>query len=122
MNRQQRRKLHITKEQCEMYDKITDIAKLRKAIDGWKPIPEGAKVKLNFSKISSQPNWNPNTDDFNHENYTRWVRDNVNKIFTVEYDAKHKVNPTQVCLKEDKTDPKWLFWEGDLIVIDGKEI
>ena len=42
---------------------------------------------------------------------------NKDTVFTVEYDEKYKNKPSLVCLKEDTTDPKWLFWVGDLIEV-----
>jgi len=118
MNRGQRRKLNLTENQGKVFEELIQMAKIKKMSDDWKPIPEGTKVKLDFKRISSYPNWNPNTDDFNHKRYVKWVESHLNEIFTVEYDEKHKINPTLVGLKEDTSIPKWLFDTSDLIIIE----
>ena len=49
------------------------------------------------------------------DEYRAFVEANEDTIFTVEYD-KFRQNPsTLVCLKEDPTPLKWLFWTGYLI-------
>ncbi len=83
------------------------------------PIPEGTKVKLNYESIISDVNYNKNIDS-NKQKYHEFIELNKDRIFSVEYDPKFQDNPTLVCLKEDETDPKWLFWIGDLIVINEK--
>lgn len=118
MNREQRRKMNFTENQGKVFEELIQMAKIKKMHDDWKPIPEGTKVKLNYKSISSHPDWNPKTNDYNHKRYVDWIINHVNDIFTVEYDEKHKVNPQLLCLKEDNTIPKWLIWEGDLTVID----
>jgi hypothetical protein len=51
------------------------------------------------------------------DDYRTFVEANEDTIFTVEYD-KFRENPsTLVCLKEDPTPVKWLFWTGHLIKI-----
>lgn len=75
-------------------------------------IPEGTKVKLNLKRIKAHPDYVKLTED-----YRNFVEANENTIFTVEYD-KFRENPsTLVCLKEDPTPLKWLFWTGNLIKI-----
>ena len=51
------------------------------------------------------------------EKFRQFAMDNANKEFTVEYDPHHLIDPCEVCLKEDPSDPKWLFWEGYLEVV-----
>lgn len=75
-------------------------------------IPEGTKVKLDLDRIKSHLGYKGLT-----EKYRNWVETNVDKVFTVEYDKGKKVNPVTVCLKEDESQPKWLFWVGDLEVV-----
>jgi hypothetical protein len=75
------------------------------------PIPEGTKVKLNVKQITSHPDWERLQDS-----YKQFVQDNADAEFTVEYDERHKDNPVLVCLKEDTTPAKWLWWVGDLEV------
>lgn len=79
---------------------------------------EGTKVQLNYKEMESHPDWgklNPK--------YKEFVENNRNTIFTVEYDPIKKKNNTSdkssmVCLKEDITVPKWLFFTSDLIIAD----
>lgn len=75
-------------------------------------IPEGQTVKLNYESITTNINYPRLTDK-----YKRWIEDHKDDIFTVEYDEKYKTNPSLVCLVEDDTEPKWLQWVGDLIII-----
>ena len=73
-------------------------------------IEEGKKVKLNLKRIKEHPEYMKFTDE-----YRAFVEANEDTIFTVEYD-KFRQNPsTLVCLKEDPTPIKWLFWTGYLI-------
>lgn len=113
MNREQRRKLEkqlvakgATREQAKMLIQIhTDKGSLK----------EGDRVRLNMKSILEQPdyaNMNPK--------YKQWVEDNKDKVFTVEYDEKHGENSTLVCLREDESDPRWLFWVGNLEKVSGE--
>lgn len=74
---------------------------------------EGDKVKLNIKKMKSHPSYNKYNDKFKS-----FLEDNKDKIFTVEYDKTKKNKPNLVCLKEDDSKYKWLFWDGDLLVLD----
>lgn len=78
-------------------------------------ILEGTTVKLNVKQIKSRPDYIRMRDT-----YKEFVESNIDNIFTVEYDEKKKDEPILVCLKEDPTEVKWLFWIGDLIIV--KEI
>lgn len=123
MNREQRRKFNLSVKDSKVLTELANMSKIKKMLDDWKPIPEGAKVKLNIKRIKSDPDWDENTEDFNKKRYVRWIYDNQDKVFSVEYDPKYGNKPTTVCLKEDDSKPfKWLFWEGDLEVMDGKEV
>lgn len=75
-------------------------------------IPEGTRVKLNIKRIMEHPDYNKLTDD-----YRKFVESNQDTIFTVEYDKFRKNPSTLVCLKEDPTPLKWLFWTGNLIQV-----
>ena len=75
-------------------------------------ITEGTKVKLNIKRIKGHPEYSKLTDD-----YRAFVEANEDTIFTVEYDKFRKNPSTLVCLKEDPTPVKWLFWTGNLIKI-----
>lgn len=82
-------------------------------VDNQKIIPEGTKVKLNIKEIKSHPNYKNLVDK-----YHDFIDSAQDKIFTVEYDANKKDKPLVVCLKEDASVPKWLFWVGELEVVD----
>ena len=76
-------------------------------------LKEGTKVKINYNKVTSDPDY---------KNKTQWFRDfvenNKDQIFTIEFDEKYKkVNSNiLVTLKEDTSDPKWLWFVDDLEV------
>lgn len=76
-------------------------------------IAEGTKVKLNIDKIKAHPMWKRM-----REGYKDFVNKGVDKIFTVEYDKGKENNPSLVCLKEDTNTPKWLFFVGDLVIVE----
>lgn len=76
-----------------------------------KPLIEGQKVKLNLDNIKSHPDYERLS-----LKYKSWAESHKDNIFTVEYD-KHPKNNI-VCLAEDESDPKWLFWTGDLMIIE----
>ena len=115
MNREQRRKLNLLPKDSIILTDLINMSKVKKALDDWKPIAEGTKVKLNIKKIKSDVNYPRLTNT-----YKTWVNENKDKVFTVEYDAKHKENPHLLCFKENVEPIKWLFWEGDLIVLEDK--
>lgn len=80
-------------------------------------LEEGATVKLNYELMSRHPDWKIQRDDFKE-----WVTSHKDDYFTVEWDEKRKAkNSTDkkimVCLKEDATEPKWLFHTDTLIPI-----
>lgn len=118
MDREQRRKFTKQMKAKGYSEKPIEIAL---ALQGEKPkidiFDEGDKVKLNTSRIKSHPDYSKNID-FNKQNYHNFIDANDGKVFTVEYDPKHTNNPTLFCLKEDETDPKWLWWTGDLIKVE----
>ena len=73
---------------------------------------EGSKVKLDLKNIQDHPDYPRLIPE-----YREWVEGHSENIFTVEYDPKYPINPKLVCLAEDTTPAKWLFWIGDLIRI-----
>lgn len=80
-------------------------------------LEEGTAVKLNYELMSRHPDWKIQRDDFKE-----WVTAHKDEYFTVEWDARRKENNTRdkkimVCLKEDTTEPKWLFHTDTLIPI-----
>lgn len=79
------------------------------------PLEEGTKVKLNWELIKRHPDWKIQRKD-----YKEWVEAHKDEVFTVEWDENRKRNDTSdkkflVCLKEDETEPKWLFYSSTLI-------
>lgn len=79
------------------------------------PLEEGTKVKLNWELIKRHPDWKIQRKD-----YKEWVETHKDEVFTVEWDENRKRNDTSdkkflVCLKEDETNPKWLFYSSTLI-------
>lgn len=80
-------------------------------------LEEGATVKLNYELMCRHPDWKIQRDDFKE-----WVTTHKDEHFTVEWDEKRKANNSKdkkimVCLKEDTTEPKWLFHTDTLIPI-----
>lgn len=80
-------------------------------------LEEGATVKLNYELMCRHPDWKIQRDDFKE-----WVTTHKDEYFTVEWDEKRKANNSKdkkimVCLKEDTTEPKWLFHTDTLIPI-----
>ncbi len=76
-------------------------------------IPEGTKVKINVDKIFSETGFADRMPRFR-----QFVQESRDKIFTVEYDPEHRDRPTLVCLKEDPSEVKWLWYIGDLEVVE----
>lgn len=116
MNREQRRTIirqmikanNITHKQAEMA-----ISQDKSLI----PLEEGAKVKINVIKII-------NSKDYKNlsSRYKEFIAKNGKKEFTVEWDKARKEKNSKdkkyfVCLAEDPTQPKWLFWTSDLIIL-----
>lgn len=69
---------------------------------------DGDKVKLKVEQIASRQDFVSKTSK-----YKEWLYANAEKVFTV-----HRVYPDElhslIELEEDKTEPKWLWWDGDL--------
>lgn len=76
-------------------------------------ILEGSKVKLNYNKITNRKDYNNLVPE-----YKEFIEKNKDRIFTVEYDKDRKNMPIWVCLAEDDTPVKWLFYVGDLKVVE----
>lgn len=117
MNREQKRKTiksfiakGYTAKQAENFLAIKALENAKKFLK------EGDKVKLNISQITSHPDWKAKRAQFKE-----WVQNHRDMVLTVEYDKNHTKNPAIVCVREDETDPKWLFWEGDLDVVERSE-
>lgn len=110
MNREQRRKLIKEFEKTGLTNaQAKRLLEIHEAPDLKGSFKEGDRVRLNVKSIQEHPDY-PNMNPM----YKQWVGNNKDKEFTVEYDEKQDDNPTLVCLKEDTTDPKWLWWVGNL--------
>ena len=72
-------------------------------------LPEGTKVKLKAEQILQQGNLN--------EKYREWVEANKDKVFTCEKDSTLPNDSKRVVLKEDESNPKWLFHVTDLELV-----
>ena len=103
MNRELRRQM----EKKLGFKKARDI---RKNMKDYTPLHDGDKVKIKVDEIVNRIE---ETQAQYVQQYLDWIKENKDKVFTVEYDESH-TNGIMVCLAEDTTPIKWLFWEGDL--------
>lgn len=103
MNRKLRRQM----EKKLAFLKPRDI---RKNMKDYKPLHDGDKVRI---KVDDILNRIEETQAQYVQQYLDWIKENKNKTFTVQYDKSHP-SGLLVCLAEDTTPIKWLFWEGDL--------
>ena len=105
MNREQKRKL--AKKLKISYQHLLDLTEIKIADMTIEDIPEGSKVKLNVDRIlEKESKLNPK--------YVEWVKANKGKVFTCEKDPTLPEDSKRVMLKEDETEPKWLFHVTDL--------
>ena len=101
------RKLRRQMEKKLGFKKVRDI---RKNMKNYVPLHDGDKVKIKVDEIINRIE---ETQAQYVQQYLDWIKENKDKVFTVEYDESHP-NGLMVCLAEDTTPIKWLFWEGDL--------
>lgn len=71
---------------------------------------EGDKVKIDYETITHYPDYKDKVSGFKES-----VEKLKDKVCTVIYDEKYKINPFFVSLEEDEHEPKWLFARTDLI-------
>ncbi len=90
-----------------------NLRRLQKLIQN-KPqtLPEGCKVKLDIEVLKGGIDYDRKT-----EKWKQWIENHQDDTFTVEYESRFGNEPSTVVLKEDDTDPKWLWWVGELIAI-----
>lgn len=114
MNRQQRRDLssRLRKNGMSKED-VQTVIKLKEAQDSQPTLQAGDKVQLDIERIKGHPGWQDRRLE-----YREFCESNAGRTFTVEYDKARKGNSGLVCLAEDPTVPKWLFWTGDLKKVD----
>ena len=103
------------RQYIEYYNKVQAIKRMADGeVDEDAVIEEGAKVKLNYDSIVSDPNYPKKV-----QAYKDFVENNKDTVFTVEYDEKYKNKPLLVMLKEDTNEVKWLWHSKyDLIVVE----
>ena len=103
------------RQYIEYYNKVQAIKRMADGeVDEDAVIEEGAKVKLNYDSIVSDPNYPKKV-----QAYKDFVENNKDTVFTVEYDEKYKNKPLLVMLKEDTNEIKWLWHSKyDLIVVE----
>lgn len=112
MNREQRRKLNLSTQESKVLTDLVNMAKIKKALDEYKPLAEGTKVKLNFEQISGHPDYSRLVPK-----YREWVESHKDEEFTVVHNTNPNITNT-VFLKNNTETSIWTFWEGDLIVIE----
>lgn len=91
----------------KILDDMSTANKFKSIIEGDWPVKEGDKVRLNLDAIKSHPDYEQRLPE-----YRKFCEENVGKVFTAMFDEK--LRKSVVCLAEDTTNPKWLFWIGDL--------
>lgn len=93
-------------------DRLWKLAYQKRYDDTEPLLTEGTKVKLDVDKILS-------TKQRRHlsQKYIDFVNTHKDDVFTVEYESRFGDEPGIVLLKEDDTDPKWLWWAGELIAV-----
>ena len=103
MNRETRRKLKITKEQADVFDRLAQ----------GKLIAAGSKVKLKYDQIVSRKDWATL-----NQKYKDFIETNKDGEFTVQINEKIPDTFKLISFEEDVTEPKFLFWVGDLLLLD----
>lgn len=107
MNRAEKRKL--AKKLKMKYAELLESLEFKIEDVTVEELPEGTKVKLKAEQILQQGNLN--------EKYREWVEANKNKVFTCEKDPTLPNDSKRVVLKEDESNPKWLFHVTDLELV-----
>ena len=101
MNRKQRRKL-------DRAVGVNGFGKLMDAMTSTPVFSDGDKVKLRYEQIAKRTDYASKT-----ENYRRFISENRDKVFTVRRITPGKEH-SLIELVEDTSEPKWLWWDGDL--------
>lgn len=113
INREQRRKLGITKEQADQYERQKEFQKMIEETTDDMLIDAGSKVKIKCEQIMGRKDYPRMRSD-----YKQFIETNKETEFTVLIDEKIHNKYKMVSLKEDTKDPRWLFWVGDLVPVD----
>lgn len=107
MNRAERRHPSKAGQVRQILDDLSKIAEIKKAMDGDWTFKPGDKVMLNMDVITAAQGYGKKLPA-----YKAFCERNADRVFTVEY--VDGMRPSVVCLIEDESNPKWLFWTGDL--------
>lgn len=107
MNRAEKRKL--AKKLKMKYAELLESLEFKIEDVTVEELPEGTKVKLKAEQILQQKDLN--------EKYREWVEANKDKVFTCEKDPTLPNDSKRVVLKEDESNPKWLFHVTDLDLV-----
>ena len=107
MNRAEKRKL--AKKLKMKYAELLESLEFKIEDVTVEELPEGTKVKLKAEQILQQKDLN--------EKYRAWVEANKDKVFTCEKDPTLPNDSKRVVLKEDESNPKWLFHVTDLELV-----
>lgn len=107
MNREQRR--HPSKKTLikQFLDDLSTANKFKDIIEGEWPIHDGDKVRINLEVIKGHPGYAKTLPA-----YKKFCETNAGRVFTAGIDPD--MRRSIAYLKEDTTQPKWLFWIGDL--------
>ncbi len=113
MNREQKRKIQSTLRKKGYSEKqIESYFMIKEHKEQAGKYAEGDRVQLDIQRLTAHPNWPRMRPE-----YREWVLAHEGQTFTVQYDPKRKDKPSLVCLAEDDTAPKWLFFVDDLKAI-----
>lgn len=108
MNRKQKREL--AKKLKISYQELLEATSFKIEDITVEDLPDGTKVRLKKDRIlEKESELNPK--------YVEWVNKNAEKIFTCEKDLSLPEDSKRVILKEDETEPKWLFHVTDLELV-----
>lgn len=124
LNRKQKRDIKkvLKKESCQEEKINAFFNKIENNKSNPNMAYEGELVKIDYAAIVLSKDWG-----ILNKKYKNWLKENQDKIFTVEYDKNRGENFKKekhilVQLKEDTTNPKWLFWAGYLIPEKGQDL
>lgn len=77
-------------------------------------INEGDSVRINIDAVTSRQNYGRMS-----QNYKTFVDENKETVFTAHVEKTGSTTASR--LISFKENPRWLFWSGDLIVINSEE-
>lgn len=107
MNREEKRK--VAKKLKISYQELLSALEFKIEDITIEDLPDGTKVKLKVDEILKQEGLNPL--------YIEWVQANADKVFTCEKDPTLPEDSKRVVLREDESNPKWIFHFTDLELV-----